>query len=81
MAERAGHDGLEDRRVEHEHRARDRGEPDREQHEQFRTRQPREIGPDQQRRLDHAEKDRGRGAEPDRAADAHDLAQDPGERR
>ena len=39
MPERAGHDGFEDRGVEHEHRARDGREPDGEQHEQFGARE------------------------------------------
>ena len=38
----------------------------------------RQIGPDEQRRLDHAEEDVGRGREPDRAADAERALEQPG---
>jgi hypothetical protein len=79
MPKRAGYGGFKDRRVEHEDRACHRREAYGKQHEQFRPRDLREIGPDQKWRFDHAEKDRGCGAQPDRAADAHGLAQSPGE--
>jgi len=39
--------------------------------EQFAAREPIEIGPDQQRRFQHAQKNIGRRAESDGAADAH----------
>ena len=77
MSECARHDGFEDCRIENEHGSRDCREADGKQHEQFGARQLREIGADQQRRFDHAEKNRGRRAKPDRAADAHRLAQAP----
>ncbi len=46
--------------------------------EQFAAREPIEIGPDQQRRFQHAQKNIGRRAESDGAADAHGFLQHPG---
>ena len=63
--------------VEHQHGAGDAGHAAGHHQKQFAARQLREIGPDEQRRFHHAEKDVGRGGQPDRAADAERAFQQP----
>ena len=65
------------RGVEHQHGAGDAGHAAGHHQKQFAARQLRQIGADEQRRLDHAEKDVGGGREPDRAADAERALQQP----
>ena len=79
MAERVGHDRPEDRAVDHHDGSGDAGHAAAHQREQFAARHGLEIGPHQQRRLDHADEDVHGGADPERPADAGRLAQDPGE--
>ena len=69
---RAEHGG-----VEHQHGAGDAGHAAGHHDEQLAAREPREIGPDEQRRLDHADEDVGGGRKPDRAADAERALQEP----
>ena len=63
--------------VEHQHGAGDAGHAAGHDQKQFAARQLREIGPDEQRRFHHAEKDVGRRRQPDRAADAERALQQP----
>ena len=65
--------------VEHQHGAGDAGHAAGHHHEQLAAGEPAEIGLDEQRRLDHAEKDVGRGRQPDRAADADRAFEHHGE--
>ena len=71
--------GVEQDRVEHQHGAGDAGHAAGHHDEQFAARELREIGPDEQRRLDMADEDVGGGREPDRAADAERALERPGE--
>ena len=66
--------------VDHHHRAGDARHAAGHQREQFAALHPREVGADQQRRLDHADEDMHRRAQRERAADAHRPPQQPGER-
>ena len=61
---------AEQRGIEHLHGAGDAGHTAGHHQKQFAARHLRQIGPHEQRRLDHAEEDVGGGREPDRAADA-----------
>jgi hypothetical protein len=79
MRGRVGNERAKDDGVDHQHGAGDAGHAAGHHDEQLAARQPREIGPDEQRRLDHAEEDVGGGREPDRAADAKRALQQPGE--
>ena len=63
--------------VEHQHGAGDAGHAAGHHQKQFAARQLRQIRPDEQRRFHHAEKDVGRGRQPDRAADAERALQQP----
>ena len=67
----------EERGVEHQHGAGDAGHAAGHHQEQFAAGELRQIGADEQRRLDHAEKDIGRGRQADRAADAERALQQP----
>ena len=74
--------GVRDQRreeggVEHQHGTSDAGHAAGHHQKQFAARELRQIGADEQRRLDHAEKDIGRGREPHRAADAERALQEP----
>ena len=75
----SGMTGPSDRGVEHHHRAGDPGHAAAHQREQFAAREPHQIGADQQRRLDMADKDMHRRAEAQRPADPDRAAQHPGE--
>ena len=75
---RVGDDRAEHGGVEHQHGAGDAGHAAGHHDEQLAAREPRQIGPDEQRRLDHAEEDVGGGREPDRAADAERALEHPG---
>ena len=55
---RVGHARREDARVQHHHRARDRGHPARHHHEELGAAQSREIGLHDEWRLDHARRTR-----------------------
>jgi hypothetical protein len=70
--------GRQQGRVQHQHRAGDSGHAAGHHQEQFAARQLRQIGPDEEGRFHHAEKDVGRGGQPDRAADAQRAFQQPG---
>ena len=63
--------------VEHQHGAGDAGHAAGHHQEQFAAGELRQIGADEQRRLDHAEKDIGGGRQPHRAADAERALQQP----
>ncbi len=71
----------QDGRIKHEHRAGDAGHAAGHHHEHFAAREFGEIGPDEQRRLDLADEDIGRGRQPDGAADVEGALERPGERR
>ncbi len=71
------HDRTQDGGVKHEHSAGDPGHAAGHDDEQFGARQPGEIGPDEQRRLDHADEDVGGGGQSDRAADTERALQRP----
>ena len=79
MARGVGDGVAQELRVEHQHGAGDAGHAAGHHHEQFAARELREIGPDEQRRLDMADEDVGRGGKPDRAADAHGAVEREGE--
>ena len=79
MAGGVGQDRAEQGGVEHQHGAGDARHAAGHDDEQFAARQRREVGPDEQRRLDHAEKDVGCGRQADRAADAERPFEQPGE--
>ena len=68
----------QDRGVEHEHRAGDAGHAAGHDDEHFAPRELGQIGPDEQRRLDLADKNIGRRGEPGGAADVERLFQRPG---
>ena len=71
-------DGVgKDRRIKHEHRAGDAGHAAGHHHEHFRARQFCQIRPDEQRRLDLADKNIGRRRQAHRAADVERLFQRP----
>jgi len=61
MRRRIGNDRPEQSRVDDQHGAGNAGHAAGHDDEQLAACQPRQIGPDEQRRLDHAEKDIGRG--------------------
>jgi hypothetical protein len=66
-------------RIEHEHRAGDAGHAAGHHHEHFGARELGEIRADEERRLDLANEDVGRGREPDRAADVERALERMGE--
>ena len=67
----------EERRVEHQHGAGDAGHAAGHHQKQFAAGELRQIGADEQGRLDHAEKDVRRRGQPHRAADAEGALQEP----
>ncbi len=67
-------------RVEKEHRAGDRRHAHGHQREQLAARDAREPRSHEQRRLDHADEDVGRGGQPEHAADAERALEQPGDR-
>jgi hypothetical protein len=71
------HQRAQDSGIEHQHGARDAGHAAGHHNEELRARQLCEIGPDEQRRLDHADEDVGCGREADRAANAKCALQRP----
>ena len=79
MAERAGDDRADQRGVQHHDGAGDAGHAAAHQREQLAAFELRQIGPDQQRRLDMPDKDMHRRAEPERPADPDRAPQHPGE--
>ena len=77
MRRRVRDQRREEGRVEHQHGAGDAGHAAGHHQKQFAAGELRQIGADEQRRLDHAEKDVGRGGQPHRAADAERALQQP----
>ena len=67
----------EQRGVKHQHGAGDAGHPAGHDQEQFAAGELRQIGPDEQRRFHHTEKNVGGGGQSDRAADAERAFQEP----
>ena len=78
VAERVGDHAFQDRGVEDHHRAGDAGHAHGHEREELAPGHVLEIGLDDERRLHHAEKDRGRGAEAERAADVHGFLEQEG---
>ena len=78
MRGRIGNDRSEDGCVKHQHAACDSGHSAGHHDEQLAAREACQVRPDEQRRLDHAEKDVGRGREPDRPADLERALEQPG---
>ncbi len=78
MPHHAGDLRAEDGGIEDHDRAGDIGHAAAHRDEQFAAREPVEVGPDQQRRLHHAQENIGRRAESDGAPDAHGFLEQPG---
>ena len=66
---RVRHHRTQDDRVEDEHGAGDGRHPRRHQDEELGAREPVEVGPNEERCLDHPDEDVRRAREPDRAAE------------
>jgi hypothetical protein len=64
-------------RVDHQDRAGDARHAAGHHHEQLAAGEAREVGTDEERGLDHAEKDVGRGRQPDGAADLERALEQP----
>ena len=79
MRRGVGNERAEQSGVDHQNRAGDAGHAAGHYDEQLAAREACQVRPDEQRRLDHAEKDIGRSREPDRPADLERALQEPGE--
>ena len=78
VAESPGDHRGEEGGVEHQHGARHRGHAAHHHRKQFTPLQGQQVGPDQQRRLHHAEKDIGGGADTQGPADTEAATEHPG---
>lgn len=79
MAHGVRDDRTDETGIEHHDRAGDGRHAAGHESEQRRAGHAGQIGPDQQRRLGHADEDIGGGAQPQRSARAQGAAQQPGE--
>ena len=73
-----GDERAEYGRIDHQHGPGDAGHAAGHHHEQLAAREAREVGADEERSLDHAEKDVGRGRQADGAPDLERAFEQPG---